>query len=53
MKWNKIDWGWFLALKNFATGVLQQGPAHYDGALRCYLQAVEIGTKDSIVWSHL
>ncbi|KAL7183713.1 hypothetical protein ACSBR2_025988 [Camellia fascicularis] len=43
----------FLALKNFATGVLQQGPAHYDSALRCYLQAVEIDTKDSIVWNQL
>ncbi|CAL5360391.1 unnamed protein product [Camellia sinensis] len=43
----------FLALKNLATVFLQQGPAHYDSALRCYLQAVEIDTKDSVVWNWL
>ncbi|KAL7208806.1 hypothetical protein ACSBR1_030521 [Camellia fascicularis] len=43
----------FLALKNLATGFLQQGPVHYDSALRYYLQAVEIDTKDSVVWNQL
>ncbi|XP_028058913.1 calcineurin-binding protein 1 isoform X2 [Camellia sinensis] len=43
----------FLALKNLATVFLQQGPAHYDSALRCYLQAVEIDTKDYVVWNQL
>lgn len=43
----------FLALKNLATVFLQQGSAHYESALRCYLQAVEIDTKDSVVWNQL
>ncbi|KAI7987862.1 Calcineurin-binding protein 1 [Camellia lanceoleosa] len=43
----------FLALKNLAIVFLQQGPAHYDSALHCYLQAVEIDTKDSVVWNRL
>ncbi|XP_041019240.1 calcineurin-binding protein 1 isoform X3 [Juglans microcarpa x Juglans regia] len=43
----------FLALKNLATVFLQQGSAHYEDALRCYLQAVEIDTKDSVVWNQL
>lgn len=43
----------FLALKNLATVCLQQGSAHYEGALRCYLQAVEIDSKDSVVWNQL
>ncbi|KAL2940174.1 Calcineurin-binding protein 1 [Bienertia sinuspersici] len=43
----------FLALKNLATVFLQQGPAHYENALHCYLQAVEIDTKDSVVWNQL
>ncbi|GAB2250906.1 hypothetical protein Droror1_Dr00017156 [Drosera rotundifolia] len=43
----------FLALKNLATVFLQQGSAHYESALRCYVQAVEIDTKDSVVWNQL
>ncbi|XP_057954902.1 calcineurin-binding protein 1 isoform X2 [Malania oleifera] len=43
----------FLALKNLATVFLQQDPIHYEKALRCYLQAVEIDTKDSVVWNQL
>ncbi|XP_038900247.1 calcineurin-binding protein 1-like [Benincasa hispida] len=43
----------FLALKNLATVCLQWGSAHYEGALHCYLQAVEIDTKDSVVWNQL
>lgn len=43
----------FLALKNLANVFLQQGPAHYESALRCYLQAVEIDTKDSVIWNQL
>uniref|UniRef100_A0A803LBH5 Calcineurin-binding protein 1 n=1 Tax=Chenopodium quinoa TaxID=63459 RepID=A0A803LBH5_CHEQI len=43
----------FLALKNLATVFLQQGSAHYESALHCYLQAVEIDTKDSVVWNQL
>ncbi|GKV09994.1 hypothetical protein SLEP1_g21423 [Rubroshorea leprosula] len=43
----------FLALKNLATVFLQQGSSHYEGALHCYLQAVEIDTKDSVVWNQL
>lgn len=43
----------FLALKNLATVFLQQGSDHYENALRCYLQAVEIDTKDSVVWNQL
>ncbi|RXH91787.1 hypothetical protein DVH24_020810 [Malus domestica] len=33
----------FLGLRN-----LQQGAAYYESAFRCYLQAVETDTKDSI-----
>ncbi|CAI0441429.1 unnamed protein product [Linum tenue] len=43
----------YLALKNLATVFLQQGSAHYENALQCYLQAVEIDTKDSVVWNQL
>ncbi|KAE8687620.1 hypothetical protein F3Y22_tig00111013pilonHSYRG00255 [Hibiscus syriacus] len=43
----------FLALKNLATVFLQQGSIHYESALRCYLQAVEIDNKDSVVWNQL
>ncbi|KAK9699813.1 hypothetical protein RND81_08G196900 [Saponaria officinalis] len=43
----------FLALKNLASVFLQQGSAHYESALNCYLQAVEIDTKDSVVWNKL
>ncbi|KAI3468164.1 hypothetical protein Pfo_024827 [Paulownia fortunei] len=43
----------FLALKNLATVSLQQGPSYYESALRCYLQAVEIDSKDSVVWNQL
>ncbi|XP_077210122.1 tetratricopeptide repeat (TPR)-like superfamily protein isoform X2 [Tasmannia lanceolata] len=43
----------FLSLKNLASVFLQQGPAHYESALNCYLQAVEIDAKDSVVWNQL
>ncbi|XP_059645535.1 calcineurin-binding protein 1 isoform X2 [Cornus florida] len=43
----------FLALKNLATVFLQQGSNHYENALHCYLQAVEIDAKDSVVWNQL
>ncbi|GAB4837158.1 hypothetical protein Ancab_002069 [Ancistrocladus abbreviatus] len=43
----------FLSLKNLATVFLQQGSAHHESALRCYLQAVEIDTKDFVVWNQL
>jgi calcineurin-binding protein cabin-1 len=43
----------FLALKNLASVFLQQGSTHYENALRCYLQAVEIDSKDSVVWNQL
>ncbi|CAN6457209.1 unnamed protein product [Victoria cruziana] len=43
----------FLALKNLATVFLQQGSLHYEGAIRCYLEAVEIDAKDSVVWNKL
>ncbi|KAI4376285.1 hypothetical protein MLD38_014066 [Melastoma candidum] len=43
----------FLALKNLATAFLQQGSAHYEKALQCYLEAVEIDAKDSVVWNKL
>uniref|UniRef100_A0A803PHX4 Uncharacterized protein n=1 Tax=Cannabis sativa TaxID=3483 RepID=A0A803PHX4_CANSA len=43
----------FLALKNLANVFLQQGSLHYENALHCYLQAVEIDTKDSVVWNQL
>ncbi|GER25614.1 tetratricopeptide repeat protein [Striga asiatica] len=43
----------FLALKNLATVFLQQGRSCYDKALCCYLQAVEIDGRDSVVWNQL
>ncbi|KAL6501999.1 hypothetical protein OROGR_027132 [Orobanche gracilis] len=43
----------FLALKNLATVFLQQGSSYYENALHCYLQAVEIDSKDSVVWNQL
>jgi len=43
----------FLALKNLAAVFLQQGSTHYENALHCYLQAVEIDSKDSVVWNKL
>ncbi|MED6192117.1 hypothetical protein PIB30_007294 [Stylosanthes scabra] len=43
----------FLALKNLATVFLQLGSTHYENALHCYLQAVEIDSKDSVVWNQL
>uniref|UniRef100_A0A2P2KIE5 Uncharacterized protein MANES_03G057600 n=1 Tax=Rhizophora mucronata TaxID=61149 RepID=A0A2P2KIE5_RHIMU len=43
----------FLALKNLAAVFLQQGSVHYENALHCYLQAVEIDTKDSVIWNQL
>ncbi|KDP34142.1 hypothetical protein JCGZ_07713 [Jatropha curcas] len=43
----------FLALKNLATVFLRQGSTHYESALHCYLQAVEIDTKDSVIWNQL
>ncbi|OVA14456.1 Tetratricopeptide repeat-containing domain [Macleaya cordata] len=43
----------FLTLKNLANVFLQQGPSHYESALHCYLQAVEIDAKDSVVWNQL
>ncbi|KAL5558617.1 hypothetical protein UlMin_034828 [Ulmus minor] len=43
----------FLVLKNLANVFLQQGSLHYESALHCYLQAVEIDTKDSVVWNQL
>ncbi|XP_071917630.1 calcineurin-binding protein 1 isoform X2 [Coffea arabica] len=43
----------FLVLKNLATVFLQQGPTFYENALQCYLQAVEIDNKDSVVWNQL
>ncbi|KAK9273730.1 hypothetical protein L1049_018540 [Liquidambar formosana] len=43
----------FLALKNLATVFLEQGSTHYENALGCYLQAVEIDNKDSVVWNKL
>ncbi|XP_031383415.1 calcineurin-binding protein 1-like isoform X2 [Punica granatum] len=43
----------FLALKNLANTFLQQGSAHHENALQCYLQAVEIDGKDSVVWNQL
>ncbi|XP_065850006.1 calcineurin-binding protein 1 isoform X2 [Euphorbia lathyris] len=43
----------FLALKNLATVFLQQGSTYYESALHCYLQAVEIDTKDFVVWNQL
>ncbi|VAI01133.1 unnamed protein product [Triticum turgidum subsp. durum] len=43
----------FLTLKNLASVFLRQGSKFYDNALRCYLQAVELDTNDSVVWNHL
>ncbi|KAJ8637861.1 hypothetical protein MRB53_012128 [Persea americana] len=43
----------FLALKNLSSVFLQQGSMHYESALSCYLQAVEIDAKDSVVWNQL
>ncbi|QCE16034.1 calcineurin-binding protein 1 isoform X2 [Vigna unguiculata] len=43
----------FLALKNLAVVFLKQGSTYYENALRCYLQAVEIDSKDSVVWNQL
>lgn len=43
----------FLTLKNLATVFLEQGSAHYENALKCYLQAVELDQKDSVVWNQL
>ncbi|WOL15244.1 hypothetical protein Cni_G24025 [Canna indica] len=43
----------FLSLKNLATVFLQQGPMHYESALRCYFQAAELDENDSVVWNHL
>lgn len=43
----------FLTLKNLANVFLQQGPTHYENALQCYLQAVDIDSKDSVVWNQL
>ncbi|EEF45833.1 conserved hypothetical protein [Ricinus communis] len=43
----------FLALKNLAAVFLEQGSTHYENALNCYLQAVEIDSKDSVVWNQL
>jgi hypothetical protein len=40
-------------LKNLASVFLQQGSEFYDNALRCYLQAVELDTNDSVLWNHL
>ncbi|VFQ73182.1 unnamed protein product [Cuscuta campestris] len=43
----------FLALKNLAAVFLQQGSAYYENALQCYLQAVDVDTKDSVIWNQL
>ncbi|XP_008796639.2 calcineurin-binding protein 1 [Phoenix dactylifera] len=43
----------FLSLKNLAAVFLQQGSMHYESALHCYLQAVEIDANDSVVWNQL
>ncbi|XP_020576011.1 uncharacterized protein LOC110021739 isoform X2 [Phalaenopsis equestris] len=43
----------FLSLKNLALVFFQQGFDHYNSALHCYLQAVEIDSKDSVVWNQL
>ncbi|KAK1381331.1 hypothetical protein POM88_028075 [Heracleum sosnowskyi] len=43
----------FLPLKNLATVFLQQGCNFHENALRCYLHAVEIDSKDSVVWNQL
>lgn len=43
----------FLVLKNLATVFLELGSTYYESALRCYLLAVEIDSKDSVAWNHL
>ncbi|XP_071727295.1 calcineurin-binding protein 1 [Rutidosis leptorrhynchoides] len=43
----------FLTLKNLATVFLQQDHTHQESALQCYLQAVDIDCKDSVVWNQL
>lgn len=43
----------FLALKNLAAVFLEQGPSYYENALHCYLQAVDIDSKDSVIWNQL
>ncbi|KAG6388010.1 hypothetical protein SASPL_153207 [Salvia splendens] len=43
----------FLALKNLASVFLEQGPSYYENALHCYLQAVDIDSKDSVIWNQL
>ena len=43
----------FLSLKNLASVFLQQGDVYYDNALQCYLQAIEIDDKDTVVWNQL
>ncbi|PKA54347.1 hypothetical protein AXF42_Ash000180 [Apostasia shenzhenica] len=43
----------FFTLKNLASVYLHQGSEHYNSALKCYLQAVEIDSKDSVVWNQL
>lgn len=43
----------FLVLKNLASVFLQKGSVFNENALRCYLQAAEIDTNDSVVWNHL
>ncbi|KAG2666548.1 hypothetical protein I3760_15G067900 [Carya illinoinensis] len=43
----------YLALRNLVTVFLQQGSTHYEDALHCYPQAVEINTIDSVVWNQL
>lgn len=43
----------FLALKNLAAVFLQLGSTHHENALHCYLQAVDIDSKDSVVWNQL
>ncbi|XP_010546513.1 PREDICTED: uncharacterized protein LOC104818581 [Tarenaya hassleriana] len=43
----------FLSLKNLATVFLELGSDHYESALNCYLQAIEIDAKDSVLWNHL
>ncbi|KAL9288930.1 Calcineurin-binding protein 1 [Arabidopsis thaliana] len=43
----------FLALKNLATVFLELGSSHYENALNCYLQAIDLDAKDSVLWNHL
>ncbi|KAL8522145.1 hypothetical protein ACS0TY_012334 [Phlomoides rotata] len=43
----------FLVLKNLAAVFLQQGPSHYENALHCYFEAVNIDSKDSVIWNQL